>query len=181
MTNTKKLKSSSPIDALADHPLFSGAQSVGMLSGENPYHPAEVQGHEQLGNELKQMGLQAVERQGSYGSPERSWMVYGPTREQLMDLGRKYGQDSVIFSDKGKDEMVYTNGDKAGHYHSGTGREIFAENPGDYYTHMPEANAYLRMGFDFDNLHPAPMEKSVDLMDIKIGIAQTLLKVLRDG
>lgn len=180
MTTAKKLKKL-PVDVLSEHPLFSGKQTVGMLSGENPYHPAEKQGHEELGQDLRALGLQAVERQGSYGGPERSWMVYGPTREQLMELGRKYGQDSVIFSNNGKDEMIYTNGDKAGHYHLGTGREVFAENPGDYYTHMPEANAYFRMNFDFDNLHPPAMEKSVDLMDIKIGIAQTLLKVLRDG
>lgn len=52
---------------LADHPLFSGSQSVGMISGESPrwLHKLPISqqekiktvGHQMLGHDLQRMGL----------------------------------------------------------------------------------------------------------------------------
>lgn len=84
-------------------------------------------------------------------------MVLGPSRDQMYDLGKKFGQESVIYSEHGKPELLYTNGPDAGYYHPYIGHEFFHTPPGDYYTHMPENNGYLRMAFDWDKKLPAKL------------------------
>jgi hypothetical protein len=158
---TKNLQS--PGSAHQEHPLFSGAQSVGMISGENPRFPAQASGHEAMGEALKQMGVKAEPRDGRYGSPEKSWMLYGPTREQMYQLGKQFGQESVVFSPQGNDakrhELLYTNGPNAGRFHPALDHEFFGKEPEDYYTHMPELGGYLRLNFDFDTLHPTNLNQ----------------------
>lgn len=139
--------------ALAQHPLFNGKTSVGMISGENPRFPAEAQGHEKLGEALKNAGLKAEEKQGMYGAPEKSYMVYGPSREQMYQLGKSFGQESVVYSNKGKHELLYTNGPKAGKFHPAQNHEFFRHAPEDYYTNMPDLGGFLRLNFDWDQLH----------------------------
>lgn len=148
-------KLQAPGRAPQEHPLFSGQTSVGIISGENPRFAAQFSGHEVLGRHLKQMGLRAEPRQGRYGYPEKSWMVYGPTREQMFRLGRRFGQESVVYSQGGKHELLYTNGPNAGRYHPALSYEWFDREPEDYYTYMPELGGYLRLNFDWDVLHPS--------------------------
>jgi hypothetical protein len=142
-----------------EHPLLSGAQAVGVISGENPAFAAQESGHEALGRHLKSLGLTATEHKGRYGQPERSWVVLNPSREQMFHLGQRFGQESVIFSPAGgpgKQELLRTNGAKAGRYHPATGHETFEQEPEDYYTEMAP-NKYLRLSFDWDTAHPAPL------------------------
>lgn len=96
------------------HPIFTGEANFGIMSGENPGHPAERQGHEALGEELKAMGLGAIPSTGRYGKDERNWFIHNPSLEQLYALGKKYGQDSVLHFEKGRPTLLYTNGPKEG-------------------------------------------------------------------
>lgn len=153
--DTQNLKS--PASGPGDHPLFNGKTTVGMISGEAPRFPAQAAGHEALGNQLKQMGLRADSRDGCYGGPEKSWMVYGPTREQMYTLGKQFGQESVVFSQAGKHELMYTNGPNTGRYHPSLDHDWFTQAPEDYYTHMPELGGYLRLNFDWDQLHDSQL------------------------
>lgn len=135
-----------------DHPLFSGKTTVGMISGEHPRFPAQSTGHDNLGTVLQSLGLKAEPREGRYGTPEKSWMVYGPSKEQMFNLGRMFGQESVVFSQGGKHQLMYTNGLNTGKYHPDLGHDWFQHEPEDYYTHMPDQKGFLRLKFDFDRL-----------------------------
>lgn len=148
---------------LRDHPLFNGKTTVGIISAENPHFPTQLDPndptdpHELMRRQLEQLGLKHEERNGFYNAPERSWMVYGPTREQMYQLGKAFGQESVVYSQGGKHELMYTNGSNAGRFNPGVGHEWFDEAPSNYYTHMPEHGGYLRLSFDDSTLHPSNM------------------------
>jgi len=139
---------------LKSHPLFSGGR-VGILSGDNPLHPAAVEAsHENLVRHLRHAGIRHEETHGRYGTPERSVIVHGLPREQLAELGKKFGQESFVFSDKGIHHLQYTNGPHEGKVRGvEAGKEpieFFHEPPEDYYTKLPGNQGYFRVNFDFN-------------------------------
>lgn len=118
--------------------------------------------HENLVGHLRALGLHFEETHGRYEQPERSVIVHGPTRDQMFQLGKRFGQDSVVFSNGGRHELLYTNG-----AHEGKSRlvspgspamEHFPEPPPDYYTHLP-GRGYFRINFDWgqDPQHQGPV------------------------
>jgi hypothetical protein len=145
---------------LKSHPLFSGGKT-GIMSGENPRFPAEAEAtHENLLRHIKQMGLKHEDTHGKYGDHEPSVIIHGPTREQMHELGKKFGQESVIFSDKGVHHLQYTNGPHEGKV-LGTeaGKEpleFFNEAPDDYYTKLKDGG-HFRINFDFSK-DPQPLD-----------------------
>lgn len=62
--------------------------------------------NEQLREDLRAMGLSFREVKGKYGNDENSIAISGITREQAMELGAKYGQESVLT----RDGLVYADG-----------------------------------------------------------------------
>jgi hypothetical protein len=182
--------------ALQNHPLFNGSQSVAMISGESPKWinklPLSQQehvskyGHKALGQDLKKLGLRHEETEGSYGSPERSYIVYGAGRDQMNNLANKYGQDSFIhvaaghktakmhFSDLAEDEQGHS---LKNHYVPSKGTYAFhpTEKPDDYYTHLP-GKGYMRLNLDFDK-PPISSEPSKDIT--KSELKEKLLVVLK--
>jgi hypothetical protein len=143
-----------------EHPLFTHSMPVGMISGENPRFPSVPGGHEALKRDLDTMGVQHEETQGHYGAPERSFVIYGLPRANLVALGKKYGQEAVIHNEGGKREFIYTAGPNAGKMHPGLqSLEHWPEGseaPDDYYTHLP-GNGYVRLHFDFDHTDTTPV------------------------
>jgi len=167
---------------LRDHPIFSGSQSVGMISGDNPKWlnklPLSQQdyiqkyGHNALGADLKRMGLRAEPTEGRYETPERSYIVYGATKDQLVNLGNKYGQDSIVYIPAGHKtaKIHYTDlaqddagNSLKGHYRLTTGKYGYhaSNQPDDYYTRIPN-KGYLRLDFDWSKppAHEGPITKS---------------------
>jgi len=148
---------------LRNHPLFSGGR-FGLMSGESPRFPAtQKPTHENLVNHLRNQGIGFEETHGRYDDPERSVIIHSPTREMMADLGKHFGQESVVFSDKGKHELLYTNGE-----HEGKSRltkpgsepiDWFHEAPSNYYTHLPN-HGYFGINFDFDSdpQHHGPVQ-----------------------
>lgn len=205
-----------PHQLLQDHPIFNGSQSVGMISGESPRWinklPKEQQeiinskGHELLSQDLTKLGLKHTPTEGRYGSPERSYIVYGPTQEQLVGLANKYGQDSVVHIPNGHKsaKIVYSDlaEDDKGQSLSGahvpsTGNYNFhpTEKPEDYYTKLP-GKGYVRLNFDFDNPPVREVKKSdlyltdnnnllntriLQTMPIKQELKLKLAKAIKDG
>src|ERR1039457_828607 len=110
---------------LAAHPMFAPGSSFGIMSGEKPRYEGELKhlGHDGLKAQLQLMGLKHEETTGNYDGPERSIIVHNPSREQMYDLGRKFGQESVIWGHNHKghpgphSELLYTNGAHAGKAH----------------------------------------------------------------
>jgi hypothetical protein len=131
-----------------------------MISGENPRYPSAPGGHDALKRDLDTMGVQHEETQGHYGSPERSFLIYGLPREHLVALGQKYGQEAVIHNEGGRREFIYTAGPNAGKMHPGLNSFDHwpegSEAPDDYYTHLP-GNGYVRLHFDFDHTDTTPV------------------------
>lgn len=149
-----------PPKELADHPMFRGHQTVGMMTADAPrYESKGTNGNNGLQTELKSMGLKFEPVHGSYGAgPENSFMIYGPTREQMYHLGNRYGQESVIYSQDGKHELMYTHGPNAGKAHPSLPLIRFSQKqPEDYYTHFP-GRGYVTLHFDFDKLHQTPIK-----------------------
>lgn len=144
------------------HPIMSG--TYGMISGEAPRFAAQHQGHDTMKAHLNSMGLRHEETHGSYGGPEKSFIVYNPTREQMYHLGKKFGQEAVIHGQGGKHEMLYTNGPNEGKYHPSLGKFGFWEKepPEDYWTHIP-GHGHLRLYFDENKLLDSPVRHDATL------------------
>lgn len=171
-------------EALKSHPIFAGPDPVGFISADSPVVEPQVRGGTQaLSKELDRMGLKYEATNGKYGNPESSFIVYGPTREQMMDLGTRFGQEGVIHTNRGDHQLIYTNGEKKGKYLMGKpGGELFTEAPPDYYTRIPN-KGYLRLHFDHNNLMDEKTTKSELHMakDLEVNeIRQMLAKSIQD-
>lgn len=175
----------SPHPAMADHPLFTGASTVGLMSGENPGegNPKQATGHDSLKRDLDAMGLKYEETNGHYGIPERSVIIHGPSREQMTALGSRYGQDAVIYSEgPHRRDFIYTAGKQVGAHHPQTGTHEFwtpdQGAPDDYWTEIP-GRGFIRMGFNFGQLHrPDIINKSVTREHLRLALLGALKKVL---
>lgn len=139
----------------SQHPALTGG-SVGMISGENPRFPAEMQGHEALRNELDRLGLDHEETTGKYGGPERSFIVHNPDLQTMRKLGSKFGQESIAFSQNGRHQLHFTAGPHAGMATPPAEGHSFSEKePEDFYTAIPgpkgEPYGYFSWNMDFEN------------------------------
>jgi hypothetical protein len=149
------------------HPIFGGGR-YGIMSGENPMFNSGIEqpSHEKLVRALKDMHLKFQETHGRYGAPERSVIVHNPSREHMSQLGKMFGQESVVFGQGGRHELLYTNGE-----HEGKSRltdptqhpiNYFADPPEDYYSALPGSGGYFRINFDWgsDPTYQGPVEAS---------------------
>jgi hypothetical protein len=146
-----------PPPALASHPLFgAGGARIGLMTAEAPRFPvSDHGGNAALESHLKGMGLKYEPTHGSYGGPENSFFIHNPTRQQMLDLGKKFGQEAVLYGEGGKHELHYTAGPHEGKYHPSLPAVRYTEQkPEDFYTHVP-GKGFVTLNFDFDKMHPA--------------------------
>ena len=76
-------------------------QRVGILTAENPRgEPADEASNSKRMSNLKgtldSLGLDYVELAGKYGGDETSYFILNIKKQDLIDLGKKYGQAAVI-------------------------------------------------------------------------------------
>ena len=158
---------------LLQSPLFRPGSSFGIMSGEKPRYRGEMhdQGHEGLRQHLQKLGLQHDVVAGNYDGPEKSVVIYNPSREQMFELGRKFGQEAVVWGHNQQQgqggthsELLYTNGAHAGKAHMPAEHvphvEHFPEGkqPENYFTEVPGGKgASFRLNYDMDKLHPVPL------------------------
>ena len=118
-----------------------------MSAGRNPNNPedmkltnAEVKArHLKLVADLKAAGYVFTQCRGKYGLPEESVMImtHDADRDNVLELGAKYNQDSVVICSKGRNEMVFTTGPNKGNNDmQGAGYEEVPDAD-NYYTKMP--------------------------------------------
>jgi hypothetical protein len=143
--------------------LFGQHGTIGLMSGEAPRYDVEPGyggGHTVLQRHLEHLGLQYVPTRGRYGAPERSVIVLNPSLEQMKDLGKKFGQESVVFSKGPEDHrIVYVNGAHAGKFQPYAGKhETFDTEPDNDYTYFP-GHGFLRLHFDW-NAAPVAFDTS---------------------
>jgi hypothetical protein len=150
-----------------------------MSAGRNPEDPEDMKmtdaqienRHKDLLNDLKSKGYVFTSCKGKYVNPEESVMVmaHDADRDDMMSLGAKYKQDSIVFSSKGKGSLIYTTGKKKGQAEmSGEGYEV-VPNADDFYTKMPLANGKtIKFTINLEEL-----AKALRAMGVPIG---TLIK-----
>ncbi len=152
----------------------------GLISaGRNPKREADepeetfVKRHEQLRADLAALGYVYTQVLGSYGEFEDSFLVmaHDADRDPLVELGRKYNQDSIIWTDRGTNHMIYTtdstdddgNPIAAGSYLKGEGFEEISLEEGDFFTEVylkgSGANARFSLNFEWGDLHPPEGER----------------------
>jgi hypothetical protein len=138
---------------LPSHPVFRGA-SFGILTDENPLFPVDpLIARYPLTAQLNALGLHWETVKGKYGREETSFIVYDAPPSILSALGTCYGQESIILSKGGQNQLLFTNGPRTGSYHPGQGFTI-ADAPTDLYTTVQtEAGpVHFQLGLDFEVL-----------------------------
>ena len=93
-------------------------------AGRNPEDPEDqkltdkqiVARHRQLKDDLKDGGYAYTGVVGHYGEEEQSFlvMVHDAEKQDILRMGKKYRQDSVIYGEKGRQQMIYTGVKKQG-------------------------------------------------------------------
>ena len=137
-----------------------------MSAGRNPEDPEDMklsdkeikQRYNNLLSDLAAKGYIYTRCKGKYVNPEESVMVmaHDADRNEMMEIGEKYKQDSVVFSDKGKGELIYTTGKKKGKAEmAGKGFE-FVPDATDFYTKMPLADgSYFKFTINLEDVMKA--------------------------
>lgn len=136
------------------------AARFGIVTADEPKHPVLTPGgNEALEVELKQRGHRYEPVEGRYedpSKPERSFLIHGIGPEELVDLGHRYGQDSVVYTDgEGRNKLIYSNGPDKGKFVAGRG---WGHGPADthpesYYSTVMHNDKprHFSLGLNFDN------------------------------
>jgi len=145
-----------------------------MSAGRNPANAEDMKlsdlqikaRHAKLIARLKAEGFVYTQCKGKYENPEESVMVmaHDSDRETAMAIGAAFNQDSIVFCSRGKNEIIYTTGEKKGK--AGMAGEGYEEVPDaeDYYTKMPLATGDT---FKF-SLSVADVAKSIHRMFMRL-------------
>lgn len=139
-----------------EHPVIGKQGHVGLMTAEAPRYPSVEGGNPSLERDLQGMGAKFHRVKGHYGGPENSYLIHGLDQSQMVELGKKYGQEAVIHGENGAHKLIYTHGPNAGQYHPMVGHEQWAKEQGppeDYWTEAP-GGGYFRLNFDFNQAHP---------------------------
>lgn len=82
---------------------------------------------QQLRRDLDGAGYRVTPAMGSYGgSQEAVFMVHDPNEKDILALGERYKQQSVIIANKGRTILVVTTGPSKGHIRAGRGWSVAA-------------------------------------------------------
>lgn len=173
------------------HPIHSG-QPFAIVSGEQPRFQPEVQGgHKGLEQLLAQGGFQYEQTHGNYGggaSKSPVFVLYNAPRDAVMELGRKMGQESVVYSENGQHELIYVNGKNVGRYHPPAtgGMEVHPSAPKDGLSTQIPGVGHVRLNFDSTKLVEVPKKGSAmnteDTQKSEVSVAefkQKLAQALR--
>lgn len=151
-----------PVASKADLDKILTKTKIGLLSaGRNPNIEADMkmtddqvsERQEQLKEDLKSRGFIITTGLGKYdGLAEESVMVmmHDADREELMQVGQRYNQDAVIYSDKGKNQMIFTTGENRGGRFEGKGWEELPTDVSDNFTELPVGSGRIRFNLDFN-------------------------------
>ena len=127
----------------------------------------------QLKDELIQKGYVFTPVAGHYGGKEDSYMVmmHDANRSDLISMGKQFGQQSVLYGEKGNNQMVQvTTGQfKAGGIWEGKGFQLVPKQD-DYYSEIQikeggSAKVSVQSGYDGES-PPSRYEKIKNLLEL---------------
>ena len=119
--------------------------TAGNPNGKSADAAKNVQANEELEKRLRSMNLGFKKIKGHYGEPENSFFIPNINKDEALDLGKQYNQESIIFGEKSTDSkdgkscdgmtfsLIYTD------YRFGQAlaqRDVFVnmDSADDYYT-----------------------------------------------
>ena len=150
---------------------LKGEGSFAHMTAENPANKTmsakeNAVRNKELEAELEARGYEAVKIGGKYGRPEKSFFVPEISEADAIEIGKKYGQESVAHS-KG---MLYTTGKDKGKRNPITGEVEVNNKLEDYYSEIQTKGGKVKysVGYNFDVLtDDAPIKTQAIEEDIK--------------
>ena len=134
------LKDALSPDSKSGHPAVNGGHYA-IVTGENPRFDAKVHGENaSLEKELTKRGMKFEKVRGKYGSHENSFLIHNPKLKHMIDIGRRYGQESILHAEGPHAHLIYTHGPYAGKMHIADTQHTYQHEPEDYYTTIPAGN-----------------------------------------
>lgn len=127
---------------------------VGFVSAGRSPHDDDtadpIMRDDKLKADLVKQGYHFMPVKGKYGEEEDSYMVMIPdaSRNDMIKLGKKYNQDSVLHSDHDKNELIYTTGADAGKTVKGKGYKKLGDNATDNYTEVKTSDGSIRFSLN---------------------------------
>lgn len=152
--------------------LLTGGGYGIISAGRNPAVPSDVSlSNEAIAERTKNLTVDLTNKFvyasiiGVYdGGQEESFFFMLPNaqprheRRFIMNLGRKYNQDSIIYAKKSKpavQQLIYTTGKLSGKYVQGQGYTALFSNTTDNYSELhicSNSTFRFNLNFDFDTL-----------------------------
>ena len=139
-----------------------------LSAGRNPNNAQDMAlTDEQIGQrsaalqqDLVGAGYMFTPSEGKYGGEqEDSFLVMAHETEtkDVVALGAKYNQDSIIVADKGQQQMIFTSGENAGMALRGQGFAPLPDDSPEYTKIEVEGGQSVKfsLNFDWDNMHKA--------------------------
>ncbi|MDE2425775.1 MAG: hypothetical protein KGO96_07695 [Elusimicrobia bacterium] len=125
---------------ISGHPIFNGG-CVGIISANDI---------DLLKHEITDDGLDFIELETKYNKLEKSLAVINPTEEYIKQLGKKFNQETVIYSNDGIHKLIYINGPNVGKLHKGEGINLLNDTPTDFYTKLEYKGNSIYFNYPFD-------------------------------
>lgn len=146
-------------------------QTLAILTSENPRFDSNTDGknvtnadrRENLEKDLKLGHYAWFPVKGQYGGKEKSYIIYNISLEDALHLGRKFGQESIIFNEGDKCQYWEQSGD--GNYEMTHERDISQKidmsDADDYYTQVSRKNKFQIPFFDGSDENMEAMNESM--------------------
>ena len=77
--------------------------TAGNPNGKSADSAKNVQANEELEKRLRSMNLGFKKIKGHYGEPENSFFIPNINKDEALDLGKQYNQETIIFGEKSTD------------------------------------------------------------------------------
>jgi hypothetical protein len=132
-----------------------------LSAGRNPNNAEDMQLSDEqiavrsqaLQQDLVNSGYMFTPSIGRYGGEtEDSYLVMAHEAEtqEVIALGQKYNQDSIIAADGGNQQMIFTTGPNAGQAHVGSGFEALPDEAPEYTRIETEDGQSVKFSLNFD-------------------------------
>ena len=136
-----------------------------MSAGRNPNHEGDKQlSDEEIAGRTKRLRGELVKRgfvftpcKGKYGVEEESFMVmiHDSDEKEAMEIGKTFNQESITYTENGRNKLVFTTGDKEGVTDMEGDGYKFAPDADDYYTDIVIGGKVKRFALLVDTIKKA--------------------------
>lgn len=146
------------------HPIYGGHYAI--LTAEKPKFPCNYQSmnehdefktpYHHLEDQIKKAGYKYEKVKGFYDEPENSFLIHNPDINHVVKLGKAFGQESILHSKGGHNELIHTNGDLEDRKFIGKGLIVHDTPPKDLFSTIqtPNGPVHFTAHLDFEKHYP---------------------------